>query len=253
MFHVSGVNRHGDEDRTAAQPKNRGAHCWARWATSSPHADSVTSIEQTVAAAQVTMGTLDRHFKDKRDPIAGGFRADRRRARTAPGGVMRARMLAGILALSLAAVACGGGSPAGSAGGDRSSPTSDGPSPASRSLPAASGPDADAQPGAGRRQGSLGPREAWLYFLVAGADQRFLTPERHSVSRGARPREVMRALVANEPDDPDHVRPFPAASRVRSVTVADGMATVDWGAEVLPTRARTRRPSPSPSRPRPGR
>ncbi|MGH2783717.1 MAG: GerMN domain-containing protein [Actinomycetota bacterium] len=73
-----------------------------------------------------------------------------------------------------------------------------------------------------------------LYYLVEGADDFFLTAERHKVAKTeAIARAALEELLHGTPQDKDHSTPFPSSTQVNSVVVKDAVATVDWSAEVL--------------------
>ncbi|HJR18823.1 MAG TPA: GerMN domain-containing protein [Actinomycetota bacterium] len=73
-----------------------------------------------------------------------------------------------------------------------------------------------------------------LYYLVEGADDFYLTAERHTVARTeAIARAALEELLHGTPQDEDHSTPFPKATKVNSVVISDAVATVDWSAEAL--------------------
>ena len=73
-----------------------------------------------------------------------------------------------------------------------------------------------------------------LYYLVSGADEIYLTAERHRIAKTeAIARAALEELLHGAPQDEDHSTPFPKATKVDSVVIDDGVATVDWSADVL--------------------
>ena len=80
-----------------------------------------------------------------------------------------------------------------------------------------------------------------LYYLVSGADEIYLTAERHTVAKTSSiARAALEELLHGTPQDEDHSTPFPKATKVNSVVIDDGIATVDWNAEVLNGRGGAR-------------
>jgi germination protein M len=76
--------------------------------------------------------------------------------------------------------------------------------------------------------------EVTLYYLVGGRNRIYLAPERHRVAKTqAIARAALEELVHGTAQDPDHTTPFPRAARINSVSIAGGVATVDWSADVL--------------------
>ncbi len=73
-----------------------------------------------------------------------------------------------------------------------------------------------------------------LYYLVAGADETYLTPERHRIAKTEGiARAALEELLRGRPQDEDHSTPFPKTAKVNAVVIKDAVATVDWSAEVL--------------------
>ena len=73
-----------------------------------------------------------------------------------------------------------------------------------------------------------------VYYLVPFKDDVRLAPERRRVAKtAAMARSVIEELVHGTPQDPDHSTPFPKASTINSVIVQEGLAIVDWSADVL--------------------
>ena len=79
-----------------------------------------------------------------------------------------------------------------------------------------------------------GTTRVTIYYLVAGTDDVFLTPERHQVARtSAIAKAALDELLHGRPQDEDHTVPFAKGTKVNSVVIRDGLATVDWNAAVL--------------------
>jgi hypothetical protein len=73
-----------------------------------------------------------------------------------------------------------------------------------------------------------------LYYLVDSEGRLWLAPERHEVPTQPRiGRAALEELIAGTPQDPDHVTPIPADTEVLDLTIENGVAMVDWSAEVL--------------------
>ncbi|MEX2554259.1 MAG: GerMN domain-containing protein [Actinomycetota bacterium] len=81
---------------------------------------------------------------------------------------------------------------------------------------------------------STGTTRVAIYYLVAGEEDVFLTPERHHVAKTqAIARAALEELLHGTAQDEDHTVPFPKSARINSVVINDEVATVDWSAEVL--------------------
>jgi germination protein M len=116
------------------------------------------------------------------------------------------------LVLALAVLGCGKDESAGP--GATSSPTS-----SATATPAPSG---------------TGTTQVRIYYLISSKDKLYLAPEKHQIPRTPTiARSALEELVHGKAQDPDHTTPFPAASKINSVTAASGVATVDWSADVL--------------------
>ena len=103
------------------------------------------------------------------------------------------------------------------------------PTPRSENTPPATSPPTPSSTGS-----PSGSMTATVYYLVSFPPSFSLAPERHSVAKtAAAARAALEELVHGTPQDPDHSTPFPKASTINSVTVSNGVATVDWSAEVL--------------------
>jgi hypothetical protein len=77
-----------------------------------------------------------------------------------------------------------------------------------------------------------------IYYLVAFENKILLAPERHRIAKTAAPaRAALEELVHGKAQDPQHTTPFPTASKINSVSIDQGLATVDWSAEVLEASA----------------
>lgn len=88
---------------------------------------------------------------------------------------------------------------------------------------------------------STGTTRVAIYYLVAGEEDVYLTPERHHVATTpAIARAALEELLRGTPQDEDHSTPFPKAAKVNSVVIQGGVATVDWSAEVLEASAGAR-------------
>jgi germination protein M len=73
-----------------------------------------------------------------------------------------------------------------------------------------------------------------VYYLIDSVGRMWLAPERHEVAETARiGRVALEELIEGRPQDPDHVTPIPTGASVLDLTIEDGLATVDWSAEVL--------------------
>lgn len=72
-----------------------------------------------------------------------------------------------------------------------------------------------------------------VYYVQEFDGKLWITPERREVAAPAVARGAMEELVSGEPQDPDHRSPYPPAARILGITIEDGLATVDWSAEVL--------------------
>ena len=91
----------------------------------------------------------------------------------------------------------------------------------------------DASP-AGSPTATPASTQVTLYYLVSGADEIFLTAERHRIAKTvAIARAALEELLHGTPQDEDHTTPFPKATKVNSVVINNRVATVDWSAEVL--------------------
>lgn len=127
------------------------------------------------------------------------------------------KKLIAILTLAAAAAACSEGTVR---------PVPGAQPPTSSNTPASSGPPS-ANP-------TPATTEVTLYYLVEGADELFLTAERHTVAKTrAIAKAALQELLHGTPQDEDHTMPFPKAADVVSVAVSNGVATVDWNAAVL--------------------
>ena len=95
-------------------------------------------------------------------------------------------------------------------------------------------PPATTSPSASPSASPTGTMQVTVYYLVAFKDDLFLAPERHRVPKTAAvARAALEELVHGTAQDADHTTPFPAASKINSVTINGDVATVDWSAEVL--------------------
>jgi spore germination protein GerM len=77
-------------------------------------------------------------------------------------------------------------------------------------------------------------RQVNVYYLTEKDGRLLLIREVHDVV--ATPRiatAAMEELVHGSPHRPDHTSPFPRAAQILSVTISEGVATVDWSAAVL--------------------
>ncbi len=73
-----------------------------------------------------------------------------------------------------------------------------------------------------------------IYYLVAGASEIYLAPERHEVDKtSALAKAALDELLTGEAQDADHTVPFAETAAVNSVVINDEVATVDWNADVL--------------------
>jgi germination protein M len=73
-----------------------------------------------------------------------------------------------------------------------------------------------------------------VYYLIDFAGRMWLAPERHEVPEQARiGRAALEELIEGRPQDSDHVTPIPADARILDLTIEEGLATVDWNADVL--------------------
>lgn len=73
-----------------------------------------------------------------------------------------------------------------------------------------------------------------IYYLIDSEGRMWLAPERHEVPDQARiGRAALEELISGEAQDPDHFTPIPPDTEVLDLTIEDGLATVDWSAEVL--------------------
>jgi germination protein M len=76
--------------------------------------------------------------------------------------------------------------------------------------------------------------EVRLWYIVSGANGFFLAPEKHSIpSSQAVAKAALEELIHGKAQDKDHVVPYSPKSQIRSVTIKDQVATVDWSAAVL--------------------
>lgn len=125
------------------------------------------------------------------------------------------RKLIAVAALALAAVACS--------------------DPVRVITPRAGGTEPTTSPPASPSPSSApATTQVTLYYLSSGANEVFLVPERHRVAATpAIARAALEELVHGQAQDPDHSTPFPDDSKINSVTISSGLATVDWSAEVL--------------------
>jgi hypothetical protein len=81
---------------------------------------------------------------------------------------------------------------------------------------------------------ATGSMEVKIYYLVSFGARLRLAPERHRVEKTqAVAKAALEELVHGHAQDPDHSTPFPRSGSINSVTIANGVATVDWSAEVL--------------------
>lgn len=123
------------------------------------------------------------------------------------------------LPLVLAAGACTRSAPVEPGGG----------SPTPTSTPIATAPASPTAPAT---------REVTIYYLIGSGTDLWLAPERHRVPVTTRiATRALEELVHGTAQDPDHFTPFPNKARINSVTIANGVATVDWSAEVLEASA----------------
>lgn len=73
-----------------------------------------------------------------------------------------------------------------------------------------------------------------VYYLVDSAGRTWLAPERHEIPEQARiGRAALEELIQGSAQDPDHVTPIPTDAQILDLTIEDGLATVDWSADVL--------------------
>lgn len=73
-----------------------------------------------------------------------------------------------------------------------------------------------------------------LWYLVAGARGFFLAPETHTVPYSqAVAKAALEELIHGTAQDADHFVPYSRKARIRSVSISNRIATVDWSAEVL--------------------
>ena len=73
-----------------------------------------------------------------------------------------------------------------------------------------------------------------IYYLVSGASDLYLAPERHDVDKTpAIAKAALDELLAQNAQDEDHTVPFAKSAKVNSVVIKDKVATVDWNADVL--------------------
>ena len=104
-------------------------------------------------------------------------------------------------------------------------------------LPGTQGPSSPAPTTTGSPGGTPatpGSTQVTLYYLVEGADELFLTAERHKVAKSeAIAKAALDELLNGTPQDDDHSVPFPRTAEVNSVVIDDAVATVDWNADVL--------------------
>lgn len=89
-------------------------------------------------------------------------------------------------------------------------------------------------PGESPASPNAGTTTVTIYYLIDSEGRVWLAPERHEVA--AQPRighAALEELINGEAQDPDHFTPIPADTEIVDVTIEDGLATVDWSAEVL--------------------
>lgn len=102
------------------------------------------------------------------------------------------------------------------------------------------GPATSPTPGSGSRprpagRCAAGRTEVTVYYVHSAPTEFYLAPERRCIVATSRVATAALAeLLAGRPQDPDHL-PSGAlpGTRVRSVTIRRGVATVDWSREVL--------------------
>jgi len=124
------------------------------------------------------------------------------------------RRLVALMVLALATAACTTGPATGTGPGATASPSP------SASVSVSPSPGATTQ--------------VTVYYLVASPKKVYLAPERHGVGRTAAiAKAALDELVHGTAQDPDHTTPYPRESTINSVTIAAGVATVDWNADVL--------------------
>jgi hypothetical protein len=83
-----------------------------------------------------------------------------------------------------------------------------------------------------------GTTQVRIYYLISSKNKLYLAPERHQVPKTqAIARSALEELVHAKAQDPDHSTPFPVGCKINAVTVASGVATVDWSADVLTSSA----------------
>lgn len=96
---------------------------------------------------------------------------------------------------------------------------------------------APGQPGVsplGATDPALTFREVKIYYLAGSEGALRLVPETHSVLSTPRvATSALEELVHGTPQHVDHSESFPRTSRILSVTISGGVATVDWSQEVL--------------------
>jgi hypothetical protein len=93
------------------------------------------------------------------------------------------------------------------------------------------GPGSEASPSPANEQKT---REVVVYYLAESGGRMNLVRERHTV--GDTPRIATRALdelIHGTPAGPANFSPYPRSTQIRSVTISDRIATVDFSAEVL--------------------
>lgn len=73
-----------------------------------------------------------------------------------------------------------------------------------------------------------------IYYLTQRQEELRLVREAHAVPNTPRiAAAALEELVHGAPHRPDHWTPFPAAAQILSVTISEGVATVDWSSQVL--------------------
>ncbi|MGH2728610.1 MAG: GerMN domain-containing protein, partial [Actinomycetota bacterium] len=117
------------------------------------------------------------------------------------------RKLIATLTLAAAAAACSASNTPGAPGAQ---PPAGSPSNSPRSTPAA----------------PAGKTTVTVYYLVAGATQMYLAPERHEIDKTpAIAKAALDELLRAETQDDDHTVPFAEGAAVNSVVISDKVAT----------------------------
>ncbi|MGH2739595.1 MAG: GerMN domain-containing protein [Actinomycetota bacterium] len=73
-----------------------------------------------------------------------------------------------------------------------------------------------------------------IYYLIESETRMWLAPERHEVpDQAGIGRAALQELIAGDAQDQDHFTPLPPDTEILDLTIEDGLATVDWSADVL--------------------